>query len=58
MQTRALASATHAVVIAPAERRARVLDVEALYRRYGDMVVGRCRNLLGNDAYLVDFQTY
>jgi RNA polymerase sigma-70 factor (ECF subfamily) len=26
------------------------LDVEALYRRYGDMVLGRCRTLLGNDA--------
>ena len=26
------------------------LDVDALYRRYGDMVLGRCRNLLGNDA--------
>ena len=26
------------------------LDVAALYRRYGDMVLGRCRNLLGNDA--------
>lgn len=29
---------------------ARDLDVEALYRRYGDMVLGRCRLLLGNDA--------
>ncbi len=26
------------------------LDVEKLYRRYGDMVLGRCRSLLGNDA--------
>ena len=26
------------------------LDVAALYRRYGDVVVGRCRSLLGNDA--------
>lgn len=26
------------------------LDVEALYRRYGDMVLGRCRSLLGNEA--------
>lgn len=26
------------------------LDIEALYRRYGDMVLGRCRTLLGNDA--------
>lgn len=25
------------------------LDVAALYRRYGDLVLGRCRNLLGND---------
>ena len=28
----------------------RTLDIAALYRRYGDMVVGRCRALLGNDA--------
>ncbi|MBN2801093.1 MAG: sigma-70 family RNA polymerase sigma factor [Deltaproteobacteria bacterium] len=26
------------------------LDVESLYRRYGDMVLGRCRTLLGNDS--------
>lgn len=26
------------------------LDIELLYRRYGDMVLGRCRTLLGNDA--------
>lgn len=26
------------------------LDVAALYRRYGDMVSGRCRSLLGNAA--------
>lgn len=26
------------------------LDIEALYRRYGDMVLGRCRTLLGNEA--------
>ncbi|MFT6160894.1 MAG: RNA polymerase sigma-70 factor (ECF subfamily) [Myxococcota bacterium] len=26
------------------------MDVEALYRRYGDMVLSRCRTLLGNDA--------
>lgn len=26
------------------------LDINALYRRYGDMVLGRCRFLLGNDA--------
>ncbi len=26
------------------------LDVEQLYRRYGDMVLGRCRSLLRNDA--------
>jgi RNA polymerase sigma-70 factor (ECF subfamily) len=25
-------------------------DLEDLYRRYGDLVVGRCRSLLGNDA--------
>lgn len=26
------------------------LDVEQLYRRYGDMVLGRCRSLLRNEA--------
>lgn len=26
------------------------LDVEQLYRRYGDMVLGRCRQLLRNEA--------
>ena len=26
------------------------LDVEALYRRYGDLVLGRCRSLLRNEA--------
>lgn len=30
--------------------RAVEMDVEGLYRRYGDMVLGRCRTLLGNDA--------
>ncbi len=25
-------------------------DIDALYRRYGDMVYGRCRSLLGNHA--------
>ena len=34
---------------AEARERSRV-DVEALYRRYGDMVYGRCRRLLGNEA--------
>ena len=29
---------------------ATTLDITALYRRYGDMVLGRCRTLLGNDA--------
>jgi RNA polymerase sigma-70 factor (ECF subfamily) len=26
------------------------LDITQLYRQYGDMVLGRCRTLLGNDA--------
>jgi len=26
------------------------LDIEDLYRRYGDLVLGRCRSLLHNDA--------
>jgi len=26
------------------------LDIAALYRRYGDMVLNRCRSLLGNEA--------
>lgn len=26
------------------------IDIEALYRDYGDLVYGRCRTLLGNDA--------
>ena len=26
------------------------IDVEAAYRKYGDMVLGRCRSLLHNDA--------
>lgn len=26
------------------------IDIEAMYRTYGDLVVGRCRTLLGNDA--------
>ena len=29
---------------------AREIDVEALYRRYGDLVLGRCCTLLGNEA--------
>lgn len=45
-------SVTH---LAPAERAvgrrvSGTLDIAALYRRYGDMVLGRCRSLLGNDA--------
>jgi RNA polymerase sigma-70 factor (ECF subfamily) len=36
-------------VSAPSERVVG-LDVEHLYRRYGDMVLGRCRTLLGNEA--------
>lgn len=27
-----------------------VLDIPALYRRYGDLVLGRCRTILRNDA--------
>ncbi len=30
------------------------MDVEVLYRRYGDMVLGRCRTLLRNDAEAQD----
>jgi RNA polymerase sigma-70 factor (ECF subfamily) len=37
-------------VRAGAERVAGTLDIAVLYRRYGDMVLGRCRSLLGNDA--------
>ncbi len=40
--------------VPPAKARARgrsmALDVAELYRRYGDMVLGRCRSLLRNDA--------
>lgn len=32
------------------ESGVRDLDVEELYRRYGDLVLGRCRTLLRNDA--------
>jgi RNA polymerase sigma-70 factor (ECF subfamily) len=32
------------------EERVVGLDVAALYRRYGDMVLRRCRSLLGNEA--------
>lgn len=42
-----------AVRSAPVSARRAVsaeLDIAALYRRYGDMVLGRCRMLLGNDA--------
>lgn len=37
-------------VAAPTRERAKSMDVEALYRRYGDLVLGRCRTLLRNDA--------
>jgi RNA polymerase sigma-70 factor (ECF subfamily) len=30
--------------------RAMAIDVESLYRKYGDLVLGRCRTLLGSDA--------
>ena len=29
---------------------AMAIDIETMYRRYGDLVYGRCRTLLGNDA--------
>lgn len=45
-----LARSHDATSSAEASRRTTSLDVEALYRRYGDMVLGRCRSLLGNDA--------
>jgi len=47
-----LSPTTRALLGIPARVRWRTstLDVEALYRRYGDMVLGRCRTLLGNDA--------
>lgn len=34
----------------PGSRVAGKLDIAQLYRQYGDMVLGRCRTLLGNDA--------
>lgn len=37
-------------VTAAPRRLAVELDIDALYRRYGDMVLGRCRNLLRSDA--------
>jgi RNA polymerase sigma-70 factor (ECF subfamily) len=39
-----------AVAAAPSQKRAMDLDVESLYRAYGDMVLGRCRTLLRNEA--------
>ncbi|MBW1876828.1 MAG: RNA polymerase sigma factor, partial [Deltaproteobacteria bacterium] len=50
--TAVLSPGTRAVVgiSARVQGRTSTLDVEALYRRYGDMVLGRCRTLLGNDA--------
>lgn len=44
------AASSAASACARSTRRTSTLDVEALYRRYGDMVLGRCRKLLGNDA--------
>lgn len=41
---------THHETPAPARTQPAVLDIEAMYRRYGDLVYGRCRTLLGNDA--------
>lgn len=47
-------SAIHLVRGAPLEAatrsRSATLDVEAIYRRYGDLVLGRCRTLLRNEA--------
>ncbi|MCO4743671.1 MAG: RNA polymerase sigma factor [Proteobacteria bacterium] len=37
-------------VQAHSEPRRAALNVEALYRRYGDLVLGRCRTLLRNEA--------
>lgn len=44
------ASRDTARTIAQSRERAMSVDVEALYRKYGDMVVGRCRSLLRNEA--------
>ena len=33
-----------------AKPRRAILNVEALYRRYGDLVLGRCRTILRNEA--------
>ncbi len=44
------ASEPAATQVGGTRERTRALDVEGLYRRYGDMVLGRCRSLLGNDA--------
>jgi len=43
-----VAEGTRAPRGAPITRQ--VFDLEDLYRRYGDLVVGRCRALLGNEA--------
>jgi RNA polymerase sigma-70 factor, ECF subfamily len=56
----AVASATRELAVAAADGRAigiearlgraMAIDVESLYRRYGDLVLGRCRTLLGSDV--------
>lgn len=51
--------ATSAVRVAPANAvgvagMPTTLDVTALYRRYGDLVLGRCRTLLRNDEDAMD----
>ncbi len=56
MAARSHAAALHAVEYEAEGRGVRRgamtggIDIEALYRKYGDLVYGRCRTLLGNDA--------
>lgn len=50
MATAAPALQSTAYAVHTTARTESRVDVAALYRRYGDMVYGRCRNLLGNEA--------